>query len=456
MIPRDTRMAVHLVLLLATGGALSCDPQKPSFADGATLGLSTPADGPLICGQVIPPDALATKRAACAFNSGALPPDTLGISQTLLSSLPIRHVIIMMKENRSFDHLLGQLRANGQPDAEAVPPTFSNPDLNGAAVFPFHATTTCIPNDPEHQSVSVAACIDDDKMDGFVRNAATTTGTDGHWAMSYYEPSDLPFDYFLAGTFAVNDRHFAPVASGTFANRDFLLFGSNAGVVDTGLVHAPPDAPSIMQLLYNAHFTWAAYTDGAPFSGALDLAQGDPGVYTMQDLYDALDKGTLPNVAFVDGKEAIEDDHADADLQTGEAWSKTIYDHVVTSPKWGRLVLFYTYDEGGAFADHVPPDPLACATEPGDPFTKRGPRVPMVAISPWAKRGYTSHVVQDHTAITRFIEALFGLPALTPRDANSDALLDMFDFSCSRDMSVPPAPAPGTGGCADFSHTGME
>jgi phospholipase C len=430
---------------------------RPSFADGANNNAPTPGDGPLVCGQTIPPDTKAAQRSACSFGSGALPADTLGVPQALLSSLPIRHVIIMMKENRSLDHLLGALSTNGQPEADTAPETYSNPDLTGAAVFPFHQTNTCIPHDPDHQSVAVAACLDNGLMDGFVRNAASTTGTDGHFAISYYTPADLPFYYFMASTFAFNDRHFAPVASGTFSNRDFLLFGTNAGVVDTGIVYAPPDSPSIMQLLENGGFTWAAYTDGAPFSGALDLAIGDPGIYSMQDLYNALDQGTLPNVAFVDGIEAVEDDHADADLQRGEAWSKTIYDHVIKSPQWPRLALIWTYDEAGAFADHVPPEPQACAAGNGSDWTERGPRVPMTVISPWARRSFTSHDVQDHTAITRFIEALFGLPALTPRDANSSALLDMFDFSCAQmNLPLPPAPDAGTGECPDASLEGTE
>lgn len=73
--------------------------------------------------------------------------------------------------------------------------------------------------------------------------------------------------------------------------------------------------------------------------------------------------------------------------------------------------------------------------------------MPLVVISPWAKRNYVSHVVHDHTAITRFIEALFDLPALSARDANSDALFDLFDFSRGRDRSVPQAPDAGTGIC---------
>lgn len=435
-------LVVHFAF--AACALAACDPQYADWGFEAVDSMKTPPDDPnLGCGVVIAPNPVAdARRASCAFTQGALATDALGIDAKTLAAIPIRHVIVMMKENRSFDHLFGALT-----NADIAPSTYSNPDVNGNPVFRAHATTTCIPFDPAHQSQSVMACIDGGKMDGFVRNAASTTASDGTWTMSFYDSTDLPFDYFLAQTYAISDRHFAPMASGTFGNREYFMFGTNAGVVDTGIAYPSPATSSIFRTLLAAGFTWAAYTDGGALSDALDWSSTDPGVRTMQDLFDALDQGTLPNVAFVDGKENIEDDHPEADLQVGEAWTKAIYDHAITSPEWQRLAIIWTYDEAGAFADHVVP-PNACLALPtSSPFTEMGPRIPLVVISPWAKRAFTSHVVHDHTAITRFIETLFDLPALTARDANSDALLDMFDFSCGRDLSIPPAPAAGTGGC---------
>jgi phospholipase C len=198
----------------------------------------------------------------------------------------------------------------------------------------------------------------------------------------------------------------------------------------------------------NAGYTWAAYTDDEPFDGTLDWGKDEPGVHPMQALYLALDDGTLPNVAFVDGTTYLEDDHPVADLQRGEAWLKKIYDHAIKSPQWPRMAILWTYDEAGSFADHVPPPSEACPPDPSNPpFAGLGPRIPMVAISPWAKRNYVSHVIEDHTAILRFIEALFDLPALSGRDANASALFDLFDFSCGRDLAVGPAPDSATGGC---------
>ena len=432
----------------------ACDPQKADWGLDAINTMKTPVDDPtLACGVTLPPDSFAEKRAACAFGTGAYAAETLGVTPTTAAALPIRHVIVLMKENRSFDHLLGRLHEQGQPDAEAIPETYTNPDLGGLAVAPFHLTNTCLAQDPVHQSEQMLACVNGGKMDGFVRNAANTTSSDGHWAMGVYEQTELPFNYWLANTFALSDRHFAPMISGTYGNRNFLLFGSNAGVVDTGIVFPPPNTPSLLHLLMNAGFTWGVYSNSEVFSGAMDWQAGDPGVHPMSELFTALDNGTLPNVVFVDADEYVTDDHPDADLQAGEVWTKTIYDHAVKSPQWPSLALIWTYDEGGAFFDHVPP-PQACPSSPDSPFTDLGTRVPLVAISPWAKRHYVSHAVHDHTAITRFIETLFNLPALTARDANSDALLDLFDFSCGRDLSVDPSPAPGQGDCVNPAPVG--
>ncbi len=444
----------------------SCDPQQASWGFGAIETMSTPADPPLTCGVTFPQDPLASARAACTFTAGAHPSDTLGVDKSVLAQIPIRHVIVIMKENRSFDHLLGKLHDH-MPDVEAVPATYSNPDPAGNPVFPSHANTTCIKSDPGHQSQSVLACIDDGKMDGFVRNAAATTptGTDPSFVMNFYDDTELPYDYWLAETFALGDRHFASTASGTFANRDFMLFGTNAGVVDTGISFPSPRTPSIFQTLIAAGFTWGVYTDtinpddtAFPLSGTLDWTMNDPGVHPTSELLDALQNGThpLPNVVFVDGAPNNEDDHPPDDLTTekgnlqqGEAWTKKIVDAAMASTQyWERLAIIWTYDEAGGFADHVPPPNACLATPSTSPFTLLGPRVPFAVISPWSKRGYVSHVVRDHTAITRFIETVFDLPALTARDANADALLDMFDFTCGQEKIVPPAPpSPGTGGC---------
>ncbi|MBI3542108.1 MAG: hypothetical protein HY075_02375 [Deltaproteobacteria bacterium] len=442
-----TLLAVCLVTAAASA-AMSCGPSKWGF--DSIDAMTTPADGPMGCGaKPTTLDSLASARAGCAFVAGARASDTLGITPDVTRNIPIRHVIVVMKENRSFDHLFGKLHDQGQPATEGTPPSYVNLDAAGNAVAPFHANTTCIQTDPTHQSTSMLEGVNGGKMDGFVKSAAAGTGTDGHFVMSQYESSDIPLYYWLAKTYALSDRHFAPMQSGTYGVRNFMMFGWNAGVVDTGISYPDPDTNSIFRSLMNKGFTWGAYSDSEPFSGALGWTNQEPGVHTYQELLDSLDRGDLPNVAFVDADENVNDDHPTADLQAGEVWLKKLYDHAVTSPQWPRLAILWSFDEGGGFADHVAP-PKGCLPtgRKAWPYPDFGPRVPLVAISPWAKMGSVSHVPHDHTAITRFIETIFDLPALTVRDANSDALFDLFDFSCGRDLTPPSgAPAPGTGGC---------
>jgi phospholipase C len=442
-----------LLPVLAALALSACELTPANWGFGAIKTMQTPADPPLKCDVAIPADTQASSRAACTFKAGAKAADTLGVSAATGKDIPIRHVIIMMKENRSFDHLFGKLHDQGQPLTDGIPADFTNPDLAGAAIAPFHGTTTCNPFDPGHQSASMRAGANGGKMDGFVKNAATTStvlsehvDSDGHYIMSTYEQTDLPFYYWLANTYALSDRHFAPLVGGTFGNRNFMMFGQHGGVLDTGISYADPATNSIFRTLINAGYTWGAYSDEPPLSTTLGWTKSDPGAHSVQDLYDALDKGTLPNVVFVDANDSDTDDHPPGDLQKGEAWLRTLYTHATGSPQWERLAILWTYDEGGGYFDHLPP-PAGCAAVPGG-STDRGVRIPLVAISPWAKRHAVSHVVTDHTAITRFIETIFDLPALTARDANSDALLNLFDFSCGRDLA-PPAnpPLSATGSC---------
>jgi hypothetical protein len=229
------------------------------------------------------------------------------------------------------------------------------------------------------------------------------------------------------------------------------LLGTADGVKSTGGGYPNPATPTIFDELDKASVTWGAYSDGALLGGTLNWTLAHAGTHKFADFLAALDDGTLPSVAFVDGIENVEDEHPTANLQVGEAWTRTVYEHAIKSPLWKNLAIVYTYDEAGGFADHVPPPDNACVARPialDTPFHELGIRVPLVVISPWARAHSVSHVVEDHTAITRFIETIFDLPALTARDANMSALLDMFDFTCGPALSSPPAaPEAGMKGC---------
>jgi phospholipase C len=361
-------------------------------------------------------------------------------------------VVVVMKENRSFDHLFGALHDRGQPEVEAIPATFTNPDQNGAAVAPFHLETTCVDMDPGHQWAEMHRQVNGGAMDGFVVNAADTTGSDGHFVMGTYDAGDVPFYYWMANTFAINDRHFASARSGTWPDRNFLLLGTADGISCSYCGYPNPQTRTIFDELDAAGVSWGAFTDSEPFDGTLGWEAPHPGLFTFEEFLNEAAAGTLPAVSFVDSIAFVQDEHPTADVQFGEKWTRVVYQALRGGPAWSSTAMIWTYDEGGGFADHVPPPNQACVARPGNstdtPFVELGVRVPLLVISPYARPHYVSHVVQDHTAITRFIEAVFGLPALTSRDANSDALLDMFDFGCPPALLEPPeAPGAGMAGC---------
>jgi phospholipase C len=159
------------------------------------------------------------------------------------------------------------------------------------------------------------------------------------------------------------------------------------------------------------------------------------------DLLGDITNGTLPDVSFMMGDEVSESsDEGPSDLPgIGGQVVETIIRTLFASPSWKDTAVFITYDENGGLADHVPPAP-ACVPDSYSPhdtngnplpgaFDSTGFRVPFIVVSPYARAHYVSHTVHDHASITRFIEARFGLPALTARDANATPPMEVFDFA---------------------------
>ena len=453
-------LAVALGLCAACGSSTSPPADSDAAAaDSTDAGADAAA---LACGATPVADPHAASREACTYAVGAKVADTLGVSAADRAKLAIGHVIVVMKENRSFDAIFGRL---GRADVEGVPATASNPDKSGAAVGVYHEATTCVQLDPDHQWPNMHAMYDDGKLDGFVTNAidntegandTTKVATDGHFVMGGFSPAELPFYAFLANTYALADHYHCSALAGTWANRLYLYAGQSYGVKNTGFNFVPDGTQTVFDALDAAGVTWGVYSDDAyPLDVAL-LNLGwnadHKGVHKTAEFFVALQNGSLPQVVFIDALLNNEDEHPPADVQKGEAWTKKIYDAVVASPYWldkdGKgVALAYTYDESGGFYDHVAP-PKACAPDAaGAEFDHLGFRVPFVMISPYARQKFVSHETHSHSSLLRFIEVLYDLPAMSNRDANADALLDMFDFNCAPQKTPPTAPASGTSGC---------
>ncbi len=423
-------------------------PSTTSSVDGSTHFDGSAA---LSCPSPLPADPTLPMRTSCSFAAGDLPGKTIGITETERMSIPIKHIIVVMKENRSFDHLFGNIHAV-QPDAETFPADYFNKDLFGTKVYPFHYGNTCYHKDPDHSWDSMHKQVNGGKMDGYVTEAAIPTLTDGHFTVGYFDQTDFPFYNFLAGTFSLADHYFSSVRGPTYPNRDYLVLATSDQVTETQpIIYPNPDLPSIFDRLTAAGVSWGVYAQPHPFEEALnnplhDWETMNPSKLTNPYFFNDVAAGTLPSVVYVDSQPNQEDDHPYSDVQDGEAWLKRVYDAVSASPMWASTAILLTYDEAGGFFDHMPPPNTCPPSADASNFFELGTRVPMMVISPWARRHYVSKVVHEHTSIVRFIETVYGLPALTNRDANSDALLDMFDFNCSP-QPIPAAPASGTGHC---------
>jgi phospholipase C len=275
--------------------------------------------------------------------------------------------------------------------------------------------------------------------------------------MGYYDETDLPFYYGLARTFAISDRYFSSVLGPTYPNRFYLLAGTSFGHVRNEMVQGGFRQRTIFDVLDEHHVSWKVYFNDVPFTFLFHLKTPANRVRFDQFARDAA-AGTLPQVAFIDpafstlsGPET--DEHPPANIQIGQQFVAGVLQTLLDSPAWPSSALFLTYDEHGGFYDHVAPPPacvpddIAPMVDPTDPsttfsaqFDRYGFRVPLVVVSPYAKSGFVSHTVYDHTSILRFIETRFDLPALTSRDANADPMLDLFDFSSPQLLHPPGLP----------------
>ncbi len=436
-----------LVLLVGCNKSPATMDMNSPLDMAATEGDMTPA---VVVHSTLTTEAAAAARQSCNFAAGALPAVSIAKEAPLGSEIPIDHVLILMLENRSFDHMLANLPAYGQPDADVAPSTSVNFDRNGLAVNPYHLDEYCL-DDPEHGWDKMHAEWDDGKNDGFViANQDAMYDPLGHRAMGYYTEKDLPFFYWLASEFALGDRYFCATLGPTYPNRLFLYAGTSFG--HTGNPILPEPLNNVMELLEANKVPWHVYSQQVP--GPAILLDSTAKYFNqhfdvLNEFFVAAKNGKLDQVVFLDpdvtgnARGLSNDFHPPADPQLGEQLLAQLVDAVTSSPDWAHTALFITFDESGGFFDHVPP-PKACPPDSIPPdgvpmspgFDRYGFRVPLMVVSPYAKAHFVSHDVYDPTSILRFIEARFTLPALTARDANADPMLNLFDFQSPPRLTV--------------------
>lgn len=396
--------------------------------------------------SALPTETLIAEAAKVAVKRNPLPKPR---------DIPIDTFVVLMMENRSFDHYFGW-----HPDADGRNRGLRYPDLEGKMHRTHHLTPDfmgCDFRDPDHGWKGGRHQFSRGKMDGFFQGNKDGTGSD-EFALGYYLKDDLGFLPHVADAYTLYDRFFCSVMGPTFPNRHYQIAAQGGGHKGNALPIL--DEPEL-------GFRWETIFDRALARGltvgyyVVDLPV--PALYGLRGLnwvrpmiqfhLDAA-LGNLPNICFVDppflgawdGISA--DDHPHADIRRGQAYMSDIVHSFISGPQYERGALFINYDEWGGFFDHVRPrrvpDDRANRRNLDEDWGLTGFRIPAVAISPYArnpKRGRVSHMTLTHESILKFISYRFGLGHLTKRHRYASNIGRSFDFE-RPDFDRPDLPDP--------------
>jgi phospholipase C len=415
----------------------------------------------------------------------------------------IEHIVVLMMENRSFDHMLGYLDlVDGQEEVgglrHAKPITY-----DGHAWSPAYLLDTAFPKsmDPPHGKKEIARQIRGGEMDGFVESFARANDVaDAGRVMGYYTHRELPvYDYF-AHKFLLCDRWFSSAPSATWANRVFAVTGScdpaREGLFDGG--ERFYDRESFVRLLRDDEdpntWRWYSWDPGSlrfiddryrlnPGKGFhhdhfrrvaqhsiepnLGTEAGEHEVELGPGLLQDAANGDLPKVAWIDPnfvdlsilEPNSNDDHPPSDVRSGQELAMMVFRALAQSPCWDRTLLVVTYDEHGGFYDHQPPPR---PPEPDPPFETLGVRVPAFLVSPFVEPCTVSHRQLDHTSITRTILERFGVDGAVGRMAERSPRVgevDHLGYLLTRDPgtdTAPPDYAYASAALGDWRHVRAE
>ncbi len=404
----------------------------------------------------------------------------------------IKHVFVLMLENRSFDHLLGFSNIQGidavtglATTIEGLNPTDDwNLDPNGKKIFVSSPADWAMPHDPGHEfsDVKMQLCgvkgnyphIDNS---GFAANYAHIDPANAGEIMKCYAPDQVPVITTLAREFAVCDHWFSSMPGPTWPNRFFIHAASSGG-----LDHSPTTVNVASSLLFNGYkfdngtiydqlddegVSWTVYK-GDPFPQTLAISgmTAPTAIAHFRDFDDfsdhVNDPGYSTSYTFIEPDYHIQADfvcgnsqHPKDDVTRGEALIKNVYETIRNSPHWENSLLIITYDEHGGFYDHVaPPQTVAPGDKPTDPennlfsfdFTQLGVRVPAIVISPLIPRGIIDHTVYDHTSVLATVETIFGVPPLSARDKHAHTLNHLFSLATPRTDAPNTLPEPAHSG----------
>lgn len=402
---------------------------------------------------------IALLAAACAKSGTptvAASPTALP-QQLALARTKIKHVVVVMQENRSFDHYFGTYPgADGIPMQNGAATVCAHDPITGQCIKPFHDPSDINYGGP-HGARSAVTDIDGGKMDGFVQAVVAgrtnycadpskpgcTEGAEGPDVMGWHDAREIPNYWAYAQNFVLQDRMFEPSASWSLPAHLFLVSGWSArcarpdpmtcssDIVDppraaTGSTAEDYAWTDLTYLLHKKGISWGYFlTEGVEPDCANDEMFCDqrplnldvPGIMNplpnfaavhedgqlndvrrTNEFLASLTDGTLPAVSWVIPENGVSD-HPPSSIHAGQDYVTGLINRIMQSPEWNSTVILLAWDDWGGFYDHVPP--------PAVDENGYGLRVPALLISPYARRGTIDHQVLSFDAYLKFIEDIF-------------------------------------------------
>ena len=394
----------------------------------------------------------------------------------------LKHVVVLMMENRSFDHMLGALHAedariNGLAGNETNPDTTNKP----AQVAPQAEFQSQLDPDPDHSFPAVQKQLFFGTpgppavaaMQGFVQSYwdQQHNVAHSHKIMYYFAPGKLPVLHTLAQSYAVFNGWFSSIPGPTVCNRAFAHYGTSFGQVNLDIFYVKDASESIYERMLAAGRTTKLYyfDPSSSTQEVVNLLKNQPQIFgTYQQFLEDCKNNALPDYSFVepnysdhpgdDGGELLaSDQHPDHDVQAGEVFIASIYDAIRQNPDlWQSTALLITYDEHGGIYDHVPPPacipdgfhaPLADTNNMPFAFDRLGVRVPSILVSPWIAKGTVVPGPEDpangrvfeHASIPATITQHFigNYDNRTPREKAAQTFLDLLTDEMRPDSDCP-------------------
>ena len=363
----------------------------------------------------------------------------------------IEHVIVLMMENRSFDHILGAI-----PGVDGVSPAhpLENADGLGPGAASYRQCPVAVRKlkpDPKHDFANVMRQIDGGglgRMGGFAYDMALAYPSAGaasrEQVMAYFPDRALPSTHELAHSFCVCDRWFSSVPGPTWTNRFFMHSGTSQGWVEMPHLPFHPnlhkyDQKTVYDRLNERGVSWKIYFGDIPHSLLLhnqrtrdNLANYHRMATFYQDTARAAgDASGFPAYVFIEPSYlpfGQNDQHPPHDILKGDDLIAGVYNAIRGSPAlWESTLLVVTYDEHGGFADHVDPPGAVSPdgkNQEGCDFTRYGPRVPALLISPWVRRApfRPGPGTVDHTSVLKYLTERHKLGPLGNRTASAASI----------------------------------